>query len=1079
MYSTYSFTLSNRKTIPDSLKLDVDASISFTINPSLNFKNYIQSIQKRIFDSIEPELKKEENKIEEYLESERGFKFYGMVGKYDYFIFIPKDTWNFLKEFNENGIFSAQNSDYCSNVYQMKTSWLYRINFNEENVAIEEEKSEEYNEEIKGKIEETNEEIKEIINHASGYMKRSFHIEKALALLFYDFKKNIKSMFSREWREDLCEQFLTFLQVIRKTQKETIELPSDVLEEMINSIRQTYIHITQASRLFFEIPSTNLRYTGSYNKVLKAYYGIVKRCLYIAYSIPKKKESKQSVLIPVITFEYTSKVNTHLYVQSGANDEKRLVVFHLPYDALTNIPKYMGYLCHEVYHYISPVDRALRNGIVGRICLSSYYYYFLEIVLLNYLENTGESNEVYKRNSEQIVTIFLTKNYDYIKKIASQKYEETKIQIQDEPFSNFMRKWKNIIIQNFHALDTNGNLQIEMKTFLSNFITEIIKLKEEDVIKNEEVDYERDIISKLNNLKIKDVLLLKPIINIEQDRKLLEDAVGRFGLMEHGVKEACCDLFAIQILKLEFDDYLSYIAAFLYDTGMFDLDNIGLLETVEKGRDTTSLFKRIGMIIYYFCVKNGKSIDVDLVKQRIEKVDLKITEKLDEENDLLVLKFKTLFERSYASYIGTFGIAADSIYSLLMTGIIRDETVDEDETLDQYFRDIRGTFQYYKKIISSTDKNEHSGAIFKKNLDIMQICQSQPSFEELKNHIEEKTKESIEVKIEDNPKEWCCGLYSSAYEVEVETFGEYVDAIKYLSDYLSDRKNTEANMLWYRGHASKSYQLLPSIMREAKNVSILTYEIGMMDLYQSKASAFADNTISSISTSFDWLVSMQHYGMPTHLLDWSENAFIALFFALSEGEISDELKDDAVVYILKPEAMYKARKAMIKKVSPSSLEDSWYPITNFSTSYHNTEYEDFLPIVPGKDLNRRYADWRAECARRRNEWWPLPIVCSLSNPRIRSQYGAFTVFNLMAKPDVTIGEKNHFDYLSIENMQKKFLEMFPSEKAFLCKIVISKGALHELNAVLKKTGIRAMNAYPELEKIGKDIHKQVDSYFRK
>lgn len=93
-----------------------------------------------------------------------------------------------------------------------------------------------------------------------------------------------------------------------KNFNEDIEVQFSIIEESINSLRQTYIHITQASRMFFEIPATNLRYTGSFNKILRAYYGIVKQLLYIAYSV--QRCSTQSMLVPIITFEYTTKVNT-------------------------------------------------------------------------------------------------------------------------------------------------------------------------------------------------------------------------------------------------------------------------------------------------------------------------------------------------------------------------------------------------------------------------------------------------------------------------------------------------------------------------------------------------------------------------------------------------------------------------------------------------------------------------------------------------------------------------------------------------------------------------------------------------
>lgn len=1110
LYSTYSFTLSNKRVISNDIFLDVNATISFTVNPSQGLQNYVYKLQKKILDSFSDidEVTKDSlntnKEMEQYLEESKGIKFYGMVGKYDYFIFVPKNSWNFLPEFNKGGIFHIENSSYSSNVYQTKTSWLYKTNF--EDITSRDEKTFQTqlkeNNEIKDKIKNINNKILEVNKTVSGYMKRSFHIDKALDLLFSDFKKNIKSMFAVEWRDDLHEQFDAFLSIIEKSLESGEEkIPSDVLEEMINSIRQTYIHITQASRLFFEIPSTNLRYTGSYNKVLRAYYGIVKRYLYIAYSIKKNINSKQSVLIPVITFEYTSRVNTHLYIQSNNSNDKRLVAFHLPYDALTDIPKYMAYLCHEVYHYISPADRELRNKTVIKICLTYHYFNCFEQILYNYLEKELNKHISYRCELEEVIRAFLIKNYTYIEDIVVKKYETLKVYVEEneghkKTFSNFVLLWKEIIKENLSGINGEGRLKAELKSFFSDFLSKSVELTEDDFSEGTN-KINLDIMHGINSLNYDKIILddNNVVFSQEQDKILINNTLYYLDIMQHGLKEACCDLFAIEILNMGFDEYFDYIAGFLYDAEIFDLDNTNAVEIINNKKAQTSFFERIGMIIYYFYASDGKVQDIDDVEKRIRNLQLNIRKEVPENEkntmDSWKENLKEMLVESYKQYISNFGTAADAIYRLMSTGIITNDLVEKDERLYEYLKDIRSAFQYYKRVPNT---KQYEGGIFQINLDVMHICQKQPLFKDLKEWIDKNTQNNINLiggkTLEKDTK---MKMSFKEYEIWVEGLEEYIKVLQRIGEFLSGDDRVKTNLLWYRGHPNKNFYLVPNILRGLDaNICPLEYEIGLMDLYQAKAPYSMNETFPKMGTEFDWLVSMQHYELQTHLLDWSENAFVALFFALSNIGHKDVFKmteTDASVYVLKPEAMYRAREAMIKKTPPSKLKLFSYPIINFSTSYHNKEYQDFIPIVPDKDLSKRYEEWHSSDYRQNASWWPVPIVCSLSNPRIRSQYGSFTAFNLMTKPDpdykIIYAEKGKrkekldpYGYIRIENMQSEFLNMFPEEKPFLFKINIPQGAVESLMKALRQTGIRVMNVYPELDKIGKDIKEQVDNYFR-
>ncbi|MGA3699379.1 FRG domain-containing protein [Enterobacteriaceae bacterium TYF_5] len=83
---------------------------------------------------------------------------------------------------------------------------------------------------------------------------------------------------------------------------------------------------------------------------------------------------------------------------------------------------------------------------------------------------------------------------------------------------------------------------------------------------------------------------------------------------------------------------------------------------------------------------------------------------------------------------------------------------------------------------------------------------------------------------------------------------------------------------FYRGHADENYKLTPSVFREnKKNESIIYREFSLEN----------SNEFSDIKSCFDNLVKMQHYSLPTRLLDLTTNPLIALYFACEIKKKSD------------------------------------------------------------------------------------------------------------------------------------------------------------------------------------------------
>ena len=105
--------------------------------------------------------------------------------------------------------------------------------------------------------------------------------------------------------------------------------------------------------------------------------------------------------------------------------------------------------------------------------------------------------------------------------------------------------------------------------------------------------------------------------------------------------------------------------------------------------------------------------------------------------------------------------------------------------------------------------------------------------------------------------------------------------------------------IWYRGQSDYKWELKPGIFRYSEGSSELT----LLTRFKQSASLLIDTTPKD---DFDWMFLMQHYGVPTRLLDWSESPLTALYFAVSD--INNET--DSALWMLKPIELNK--KANIK-----------------------------------------------------------------------------------------------------------------------------------------------------------------------
>ena len=121
--------------------------------------------------------------------------------------------------------------------------------------------------------------------------------------------------------------------------------------------------------------------------------------------------------------------------------------------------------------------------------------------------------------------------------------------------------------------------------------------------------------------------------------------------------------------------------------------------------------------------------------------------------------------------------------------------------------------------------------------------------------------------------------YYNHYTIRVTSLSEFIEVISKLTQKCKD---TEYNRLVYRGHSdsSSNYRLIPSLGRYdgalERSENIIVDELITL----------RPEEFQNISSDFDLLAKMQHYELPTRLLDFSYNPLIALYFACCDGKSS-------------------------------------------------------------------------------------------------------------------------------------------------------------------------------------------------
>lgn len=118
------------------------------------------------------------------------------------------------------------------------------------------------------------------------------------------------------------------------------------------------------------------------------------------------------------------------------------------------------------------------------------------------------------------------------------------------------------------------------------------------------------------------------------------------------------------------------------------------------------------------------------------------------------------------------------------------------------------------------------------------------------------------------------GVFYNSAKVDLYFFSSISSVSRFVAS-ISNKGNT----LFFRGHADPNYTLRPSIMRSIK------LQKNESRLYNDLLIECPDD-FEKCYTHLEKLVKMQHYGLPTRLLDITRNLLVALYFACESHQDS-------------------------------------------------------------------------------------------------------------------------------------------------------------------------------------------------
>lgn len=694
--------------------------------------------------------------------------------------------------------------------------------------------------------------------------------------LHSDYMSKISVASNEMWANDFSYQFLKILECLIEFVEDIDEVSMrreealQIINDLVGDFERQISHIAESNNLVLGTPVCQFRYMGQNNLTLYAYFGMIKEILNFVYD--NQKVNGQAEIIPLLVIDMIPIIGSSLFIDCNGNkDDARILSVNLPMLSLYDPVGYYPYLIHEIFHYVVPKDRYVRNEIIACLICTEMLESISETILIKKLELEDATSN--KELESRLRSTLLPYVYDFVieyRKKHGEKREVAEGTTRDEIDGTtevagrseveIFREWRDWINQG-KLMDLINNpvylffaslykeeesLSKKMEKWINDS-----KIKSEAKFKEKITCFFAELESIAQNSTGTEEISFRALMDLTDESNF----ISAYDLIYY-VKEALADVSMVVLADMGFSEYLLLFTKVKKEL-LIDIDiEKGLLADSDVENINPQDVIRVGIVCDYFC-ENRVGDDINLGTMEGEEesfIDMYCglyynehkNENRQERLKELCGKAERWFQywkvcfKVYCRMYRLYSMCFEKLrHQLLTVG----ENVKRGEGKastywKRYVRELREYGKYVRTRFGEERqwkerRKSFENQVFDINVDLIQSFQSQKNFKELNEVRERRIKEEKKT-IYENPQNLLEELKVSGIQPSKDVWAERKYLWKYqirsvgqlgelTAKIAEELKKSAVRILgknqypiWYRGQQSEDYVLLPSIMRTYK-----------------------------------------------------------------------------------------------------------------------------------------------------------------------------------------------------------------------------------------------------------------------